>query len=222
VFLEFMRDNCVNSPNFMIAQRAMMLLNNRKIQELLATHARQVVVMLGRTLLETATEHWNDTSRQMAYQIACSLSKNEPALAQMQQFKELVVHYEAFEAQERVYEQQRLVNMKQKKTNVAFNDFALSKKLGDGAFARVYLAVRIDHSGVPQRHWETYAIKEMDLSLLEAQNYVDRAREEARILSSIEHPNIVALLATFETETKLSLVLEYCPGGMWCLHSLTH
>jgi serine/threonine protein kinase len=36
---------------------------------------------------------------------------------------------------------------------------------------------------------------------------------EKAILSSIDHPFLVKLKASFQDEKKLYFVLEYCPGG---------
>ena len=215
MLLEFLRDQCVSSPNFMVAQRAMLLMNNAKVKQMLAAHSRTVAKMLGRVLLDTAYAHWNDTSRQMAFQILSAMAETEPELTHMPEYREVRTHFEVFEGRERMYEQRKIANMRRKKTGLTFDDFALSRLLGEGSFSRVYLALLINHDGVPQRHWETYAIKEMDLQLLEAQQYVGRAREEARMLDSFDHPNIVTLITTFETKTKFSLVLEYLAGGTY-------
>ena len=36
---------------------------------------------------------------------------------------------------------------------------------------------------------------------------------ERDILTSIDHPFLVGIHASFQTDTKLFLVLEYCQGG---------
>eukprot|EP00922_Rhytidocystis_sp_ex-Travisia-forbesii_P005105 GHVS01007467.1.p1 GENE.GHVS01007467.1~~GHVS01007467.1.p1 ORF type:complete len:777 (+),score=148.79 GHVS01007467.1:281-2611(+) len=42
---------------------------------------------------------------------------------------------------------------------------------------------------------------------------VERFRQEIRLMKSLDHPNIVRLFESFEDETDIYLVMEYCQGG---------
>ena len=44
-------------------------------------------------------------------------------------------------------------------------------------------------------------------------NYIKYAMTERNVLSYIHHPFIVKLNYSFQTQKKLYLILEYCPGG---------
>lgn len=44
-------------------------------------------------------------------------------------------------------------------------------------------------------------------------NQLTRIKEEVRILTTLDHPNIVKYYQTYEEGKYLYLVMEYCPGG---------
>ena len=43
---------------------------------------------------------------------------------------------------------------------------------------------------------------------------MQQVKDEIRILSSLDHPNIVKYYETYESPNYLYLVMEYCKGGM--------
>lgn len=45
------------------------------------------------------------------------------------------------------------------------------------------------------------------------QNILRYAMTERKILSTINHPFVVKLRYAFQTQEKLYLVMDYCPGG---------
>ncbi|XP_050237692.1 serine/threonine-protein kinase ATG1a isoform X2 [Mercurialis annua] len=84
-------------------------------------------------------------------------------------------------------------------------EYILGRKIGSGSFADVWLS-RHRSSGVE------VAVKEINkksLSSKVSQNLL----KEISILSKINHPNIVRLFESLESEDKIYLVLEYCGGG---------
>lgn len=95
-------------------------------------------------------------------------------------------------------------------------DFALNKinpqhfepmqLLGTGSFGEVYL-VRKRSSGV------LYAMKVQSKLKIIGNNLVKYAQTERNVLSYIEHPFIVNLNYAFQTNQKLYLIMDYCPGG---------
>ena len=60
---------------------------------------------------------------------------------------------------------------------------------------------------------EKYAVKVLDKGAIMRQNILRYAMTERKILSTISHPFIVKLRYAFQTQEKLYLVMDYCPGG---------
>ncbi len=88
------------------------------------------------------------------------------------------------------------------------SDFKRKKPLGCGQFGRVYQAkerVSGDSS--------TVALKVMDKGVLNERDMLDQIRRECRLHAMLVHDNICKMLAHFEDEDKVYLVLENCVGG---------
>ncbi|KAF7724607.1 hypothetical protein EC973_000851 [Apophysomyces ossiformis] len=85
--------------------------------------------------------------------------------------------------------------------------FEIQKLLGVGAFSKVYLANNIE-SG--QKYAIKMISKERMLNDLRVKTSIER---EVEILKYIDHPGIIRLEATMETEQYLCIVLEYVEGG---------
>lgn len=84
--------------------------------------------------------------------------------------------------------------------------YHIIKLLGVGAFSRVYLA-----SNPKGKH---VAIKTIQKGkLLDDPRVRSSIEREVGILNFIDHPNIVHLEATMETEQMMCIVLEYVEGG---------
>lgn len=80
------------------------------------------------------------------------------------------------------------------------------KMLGSGSFGEVYLVREI-------RTGELYAMKVLTKAKIFGNNLVRYAKTERDVLSYTKHPFIVGLNYAFQTETKLFLILDFCPGG---------
>ncbi|KAK2949047.1 putative serine/threonine protein kinase [Blattamonas nauphoetae] len=93
-----------------------------------------------------------------------------------------------------------------RRRTVSIEDFDVKKKISRGAFGRVYL-VKKKTTG------DLYAMKEMDKNEMQRKNLAMRVRDEERILQNLHNPFIVDMIYSFQNETKLFLVMEYCPGG---------
>jgi len=78
--------------------------------------------------------------------------------------------------------------------------------LGQGSFGEVYL-VRKKDSG------KLYAMKVLQKKKIMGHNLVQYAVTERNVLSYMRHPFIVGLNFAFQTNDKLILILDYCPGG---------
>jgi len=92
--------------------------------------------------------------------------------------------------------------------NFSFEDFDLRATVGTGTFGRVRV-VKI--KGAKDR--TPLALKIMKKSEVIRLKQVEHIKAETSILSMIEHPFIVNLLATFMDDTRLFLILEFINGG---------
>ena len=86
------------------------------------------------------------------------------------------------------------------------DDFMPLMCLGRGSFGEVYLVREIKTD-------ELYAMKVLTKHKIFGNNLVRYAKTERDVLSYTKHPYIVGLHYAFQTETKLFLILEFCPGG---------
>ena len=86
------------------------------------------------------------------------------------------------------------------------DDYAMLSVIGKGSYAKVLL-VRKKTTG------EVYALKSMKKKYIEKKNQTKRIMMERDILTSINHPFLIKIHSSFQTDKKLFLVLEYCPGG---------
>ncbi|KAL7473881.1 hypothetical protein ACHAXS_014375 [Conticribra weissflogii] len=67
-------------------------------------------------------------------------------------------------------------------------------------------------SGQPSLHSEEYALKSIQLRLVE-KKYLDELRNEIIVLRSLDHPNIVKAYEVYETRRNIYVLMEYCSGG---------
>ena len=77
--------------------------------------------------------------------------------------------------------------------------------LGSGAFGKVFLT-RNKHDKNLQ-----VAIKVMNKNKL--RDHLDAIKEEVKILTNLDHPNIVKYYETYVDEKYIYLVMEYIDGG---------
>ncbi|KAL0145447.1 CAMK/CAMK1/CAMK1-RCK protein kinase [Mucor lusitanicus] len=84
-------------------------------------------------------------------------------------------------------------------------DYQLRVKLGDGAFSKVYEAVKLSTS-------EKVAIKIVRKHELNNQQK-SSVLKEAQIMRTLDHPSIIKMLDFIETKEHYFLVLELCEGG---------
>lgn len=81
------------------------------------------------------------------------------------------------------------------------------KKIGEGAFGKVYKVRRRSDGNI-------YAMKVINISKMDKQS-VENTVNEIRILSSIEHQNIVGYKECFlsSSNKEMNLVMEFVGGG---------
>ncbi|CAK8562050.1 unnamed protein product [Lathyrus sativus] len=60
---------------------------------------------------------------------------------------------------------------------------------------------------------ELYAMKAMEKSVMLNRNKVHRACIEREIISLLDHPFLPTLYTSFQTETHVCLITDFCPGG---------
>ncbi|CAN8316129.1 unnamed protein product [Cochlearia groenlandica] len=90
--------------------------------------------------------------------------------------------------------------------SVLMEKYELGKILGQGSFAKVYLARNIT-SG------ENVAIKVIDKDKIIKSGLAGHIKREISILRRVRHPYIVHLLEVMATKTKIYIVMEYVRGG---------
>ncbi|KAI8060650.1 kinase-like domain-containing protein [Gilbertella persicaria] len=103
--------------------------------------------------------------------------------------------------EKKIYQQDQDIVGKQ------IGQFRICQELGVGAFSKVYLANHIQTQ-------KFFAIKTIQKgTLLDDPRVRSSIEREVGILKYIDHPNIVHLEATMETEHMMCIVLEYVEGG---------
>jgi serum/glucocorticoid-regulated kinase 2 len=65
---------------------------------------------------------------------------------------------------------------------------------------------------------QLFAMKILKKTHLVKRRQIERTRTERKVLSVVNHPFIMKLHYAFQTEDKLYLVLDYCPGGELFFH----
>merc|ERR1719193_1886650 len=91
-----------------------------------------------------------------------------------------------------------------KKVNV--EDFKTVKVIGRGAFGEVRVVLKKENDQV-------YAMKTMRKKEMIDSNHVDHIKAERDLLSAADNHWLVRLLYSFQDDTYLYLVMEYCGGG---------
>lgn len=85
-------------------------------------------------------------------------------------------------------------------------NYVLKRKIGEGAFAEVRLAVHQDTK-------EEFAVKVFDREALPKVHFERDIKKEIKIMQHLRHPNIVSIHAVLVTDKKLYLVMELVRGG---------
>ena len=93
------------------------------------------------------------------------------------------------------------------------SNFVCLAQLGKGSFGEVYLVQKIDTK-------KEYAMKVLRKDKIIGQNLLKYAIAERNVLSLSNNPFIVKLYYSFQSSTKLFLVIEYCPNGDLSKHLL--
>ena len=84
--------------------------------------------------------------------------------------------------------------------------FIVHQVLGKGSFGEVYLVEKVSSH-------KLYAMKVLSKTYIMSQNLIKYTLTERDVLAITNHPFIVGLNYAFQTNKKLFLILDYCPGG---------
>ena len=214
-----LENNCFSSLNFTIAQRSILILNNPKIL-IMALNNRDIFfdAQIINSLIKTAKEHWNETSRQMSFQLLKKIDEKSTENKKLKnnnfEFKQLSIQWIEEEKEVKKNEKMKEKNQKKKKLlSLNILDFVYVKSLGVGSYSQVHQVRFIDHS-VSQLYWEDYALKSMIKSHINNQKYIENINRERDLLNSFfGNPLITRLISSFEDDEKFYLLLEYTPNG---------
>ncbi|KAF2139177.1 uncharacterized protein K452DRAFT_290277 [Aplosporella prunicola CBS 121167] len=91
-------------------------------------------------------------------------------------------------------------------------DFELVKTLGTGTFARVWLArLANPREGDRDKVFALKILRKVDVVRLKQ---VEHVRNERNVLAAVAgHPFITTMVASFQDQDSLYMLLDYCPGG---------
>ena len=86
--------------------------------------------------------------------------------------------------------------------------FRFLKQISEGTFGKVYMSEMITDSNFSK----IVAIKILHGKWVEHEEIVQRARDEARVLGLLNHPNIVRVVDLTSIKGKCSVIMEYLDG----------
>lgn len=84
--------------------------------------------------------------------------------------------------------------------------FDVQRKLGQGTYGKVQLAVNRETG-------QEVAVKTIKKIKIENEQDLIRIRREIQIMSSIQHPHIIHIYEVFENKDKIVLVMQFASGG---------
>eukprot|EP00920_Eleutheroschizon_duboscqi_P031316 GHVT01075686.1.p1 GENE.GHVT01075686.1~~GHVT01075686.1.p1 ORF type:complete len:618 (-),score=83.89 GHVT01075686.1:1797-3650(-) len=90
-----------------------------------------------------------------------------------------------------------------------FTDFTIQSTVGTGSFGRVCV---VDLAGSTDEY-PALALKMLNKAKIIKMKQVEHVKDEKRILWSVTHPFIVNLLAYFQDEHRIFMLMEYVNGG---------
>jgi len=93
---------------------------------------------------------------------------------------------------------------KNKKINLSH--FDRKRVLGRGSFGKVYLVQK-------KSNGKLYALKTLKKEEVLSRGHIENALTEKNILQKADHPFVIRLRYSFQTESILYFVMDYCPGG---------
>lgn len=102
---------------------------------------------------------------------------------------------------------------------IGVGDFDILRVVGKGAFGKVFLVRKKGNcKGNGSNNDGIYAMKVMRKDTIIKKNHVDYMKAERDILTKVAHPFIVQLRYSFQTKSKLYLILDFINGGHLFYH----
>ena len=90
--------------------------------------------------------------------------------------------------------------------NIPVRDYILRKKIGEGAFGKVYIATKNNTK-------ELFAVKEFSEKIAQDESIMKYLRSEINIIGQLDHPNIVKLKEAIKEQNNYYIITEYINGG---------
>lgn len=97
-------------------------------------------------------------------------------------------------------------------------DFEILRVVGKGAFGKVFQVRKKGGHGEDSKGDGLYAMKVMRKETIIKKNHVDYMKAERDILAKVVHPFVVPLRYSFQTKSKLYLILDFINGGHLFFH----
>ncbi|KAL3513247.1 hypothetical protein ACH5RR_025964 [Cinchona calisaya] len=97
-------------------------------------------------------------------------------------------------------------------------DFEILRVVGKGAFGKVFQVRMKGVNGILSSGDGIFAMKVMRKDTIIKNNHVDYMKAERDILTKVVHPFIVQLRYSFQTKSKLYLILDFINGGHLFYH----
>ena len=94
---------------------------------------------------------------------------------------------------------------------MTLEDFKLLKKIGEGAFGKVFLVTH-------QMSEKIYAMKSIRKDKIIDYEQLESTKLEKTILMSSHHPFIVQMEYMFQNDTRLYFLMDYVKGGELFTH----
>jgi NIMA (never in mitosis gene a)-related kinase len=96
------------------------------------------------------------------------------------------------------------------------NKYQLLSKIGEGSYGVVWLVVPTNSHSIKSQT-KQYVLKRINLNQSPhklSQNEIEYAVNEAKLLSTLKHPNIVTYKESFRSNDGfINIVMAYCEGG---------
>lgn len=95
--------------------------------------------------------------------------------------------------------------------------YEIIKTVGKGTYGEVWLVSPLRPSVQNRRLSKQLVLKRLNLQSSDngpTENEIETAEREAKLLSTLKHPNIVAYIESFRSKDEyLNIVMAYCEGG---------
>jgi NIMA (never in mitosis gene a)-related kinase len=90
-------------------------------------------------------------------------------------------------------------------SNIGLEELKKEKVLGEGTFGKCYL---VEHRRTDLK----CVLKQIEIFGMSEEEQLEVVKE-AKILSVLDHPNIIKFYSSFKTETHINIVMEHADGG---------